>query len=81
MPYEVKITDIDTLETYKTKIEELKELKEILESYQEKTIELEVKEFRKKWYYMINFISGFIIGGLTGALLMALVIGGNRDDI
>ena len=48
MPYEVKITDIDTLETYKTKIEELKELKEILESYQEKTIELEVKEFRKK---------------------------------
>ena len=42
MPYEVKITDIDTLETYETKIEELKELKEILERYKEKTIELEV---------------------------------------
>ena len=42
MPYEVKIKDIDTLETYETKIEELKELREILERYKEKTIELEV---------------------------------------
>lgn len=42
MPYEVKITDIDTLETYETTIEELKELKEILERYKEKTIELDV---------------------------------------
>ena len=53
MSYEVKITDIYTLETYETKIEELKELKEILERYKEKTIELdvvntEVKRVRKK---------------------------------
>lgn len=29
----------------------------------------------------MNFIIGFMLGTLCGVLLMALVIGGTRDDI
>ena len=42
MPYDVRIKDIDTSEEYKTTIDELKELKDILDTYNNKTIELEV---------------------------------------
>ena len=42
MPYEVKIKDVDTSETYETTIEDLKELRELLKPYETKTIELDV---------------------------------------
>ena len=42
MPYEVKIKDVDTLETFKTTIEDLKELRELLKPYETKTIEVDV---------------------------------------
>ena len=29
---------------------------------------------------MINFISGLMIGGFIGGMLMALIIGGDSDD-
>ena len=42
MPYEVKIKDVDTSETFKKTIEELKELRELLKHYETKTIEIDV---------------------------------------
>ena len=42
MPYEIKIKDIDTSETFKTTIEDLKELRELLKPYETKTIEVDV---------------------------------------
>lgn len=42
MPYEVKIKDVDTSETYETTIEDLKELREILKPHETKTIEVEI---------------------------------------
>ena len=42
MPYEIKIKDIDTSETYETTIEDLKELRELLKPYETKTIEVDV---------------------------------------
>ena len=48
MPYEVKIKDVDTSETFKTTIEELKELRELLKPYETKTIELDVHKVKRK---------------------------------
>ena len=42
MPYEIKIKDIDTSETYETTIDDLKELRELLKLYEAKTIEVDV---------------------------------------
>ena len=42
MPYEIKIKDIDTSETYETIIDDLKELRELLKLYETKTIEVDV---------------------------------------
>ena len=42
MPYEIKIKDVDTSETYETTIEDLKELRELLKPYETKTIEVDV---------------------------------------
>ena len=42
MPYEIKIKDVDTSETFKTTIEDLKELRELLKPYETKTIEVDV---------------------------------------
>ena len=42
MPYEVKIKDVSTSETFKTTIEDLKELRELLKPYETKTIEIDV---------------------------------------
>ena len=47
MPYDIKITDIETSEILKTTIEELKELRKILKPYETKVIELEVKKIKK----------------------------------
>lgn len=47
MPYEIKITDIETSEILKATIEELKELREILKPYETKVIEVEVKKVKK----------------------------------
>ena len=42
MPYEIKIKDVDTSETYETTIDNLKELRELLKPYETKTIEVDV---------------------------------------
>ena len=42
MPYELKIKDVYTSETFKTTIEDLKELRELLKPYETKTIEVDV---------------------------------------
>ena len=42
MPYELKIKDVDTSETFKTTIDDLKELRELLKPYETKTIEVDV---------------------------------------
>ena len=42
MPYEVKIKDVDTSETFKTTIDDLKELRELLKKKKKKTIEVDV---------------------------------------
>ena len=42
MPYEIKIKDVDTSETYETTIDDLKELRELLKLYETKTIEVDV---------------------------------------
>ena len=42
MPYEIKIKDVDTSETFKTTIDDLKELRELLKPYETKTIEVDV---------------------------------------
>ena len=42
MPYEIKIKDVDTSETFKTTIEDLKELRKLLKFYETKTIEIDV---------------------------------------
>ena len=42
MPYEIKIKDVDTSETYETTIDDLKELRELLKLYKAKTIEVDV---------------------------------------
>ena len=42
MPYEIKIKDVDTSETYETTIDNLKELRELLKLYETKTIEVDV---------------------------------------
>ena len=42
MPYEIKIKDVYTSETFKTTIEDLKELRELLKPYETKTIEVDV---------------------------------------
>ena len=42
MPYEIKIKDIDTLETCETTIDDLKELRELLKPYETKRIEVDV---------------------------------------
>ena len=42
MPYEVKIKDVDTSETFKTTIDDLKELREVLKTYETKRIEVDV---------------------------------------
>ena len=42
MPYEIKIKDVDTSETYEATIEDLKELRELLKPYETKTIEVDV---------------------------------------
>ena len=42
MPYEIKIKDVDTSETYETTIDDLKELRELLKPYETKTIEVDV---------------------------------------
>ena len=42
MPYEIKIKDVDTSETFKTTIEDLKELRELLKPYETKRIEVDV---------------------------------------
>ena len=42
MPYEIKIKDIDTSETYETTIDDLKELRELLKPYETKRIEVDV---------------------------------------
>ena len=48
MPYEVKIKDVDTSETFKTTIEDLKELRELLKPYETKTIEVDLHKVKKK---------------------------------
>lgn len=48
MPYEVKIKDIETKETYKTIIKELKELRDILKPYETKTIEVDLHKVKRK---------------------------------
>ena len=48
MPYEVKIKDVDTSETFKTTIDDLKELRELLKPYETKTIELDVHKVKSK---------------------------------
>ena len=48
MPYEVKIKDVDTSETFKKTIEELKELRELLKPYETKTIEVDVHKVKSK---------------------------------
>ena len=48
MPYELKIKDVYTSETFKTTIEDLKELRELLKPYETKTIELEVHKVKSK---------------------------------
>ena len=48
MPYEIKIKDVDTSETWKTTIEDLKELRELLKPYETKTIELDVHKVKSK---------------------------------
>lgn len=48
MPYELKIKDVDTSETFKTTIEDLKELRELLKSYETKTIEVDLHKVKKK---------------------------------
>ena len=42
MPYEIKIKDVETSETFKTRIDDLKELREVLKTYETKTIEVDV---------------------------------------
>ena len=42
MPYEIKIKDVDTSETYETTIDDLKELREVLKTYETKRIEVDV---------------------------------------
>ena len=42
MPYEIKIKDVDTSETFKTTIDDLKELRELLKPYETKRIEVDV---------------------------------------
>ena len=42
MPYEIKIKDVDTSETYETTIDDLKELRKLLKPYEAKTIEVDV---------------------------------------
>ena len=42
MPYEVKIKDVDTLETCETTIDDLKELRGLLKPYETKTIEVDM---------------------------------------
>ena len=48
MPYELKIKDVDTSETFKTTIEDLKELRELLKPYETKTIEVDVHKVKSK---------------------------------
>ena len=48
MPYEIKIKDVDTSETFKTTIEDLKELRELLKPYETKTIEVDLHKLKKK---------------------------------
>lgn len=48
MPYEIKIKDVDTSETFKTTIEDLKELRELLKSYETKTIEVDLHKVKRK---------------------------------
>ena len=48
MPYEVKIKDVYTSETFKTTIEDLKELRELLKPYETKTIEVDLHKVKKK---------------------------------
>ena len=48
MPYEIKIKDIDTLETYEKTIDDLKELRELLKPYEAKTIEVDVHKVKSK---------------------------------
>ena len=48
MPYELKIKDVYTSETFKTTIEDLKELRELLKPYETKTIELDVHKVKSK---------------------------------
>ena len=42
MPYEIKIKDVDSSETYETTIDDLKELRKLLKPYETKTIEVDV---------------------------------------
>ena len=48
MPYEVKLKDVYTSETFKTTIEDLKELRELLKPYETKTIEVDVHKVKRK---------------------------------
>ena len=48
MPYEIKIKDVDTSETYETTIDDLKELRELLKPYETKTIEVDLHKVKKK---------------------------------
>ena len=48
MPYELKIKDVYTSETFKTTIEDLKELRELLKPYETKTIEVDVHKVKSK---------------------------------
>ena len=61
MPYEIKIKDVDTSETYETTIDDLKELRELLKPYETKTIEVDVintevhkvkSKIRRWWLWM-----------------------------
>ena len=48
MPYEIKIKDVDTSETYETTIDDLKELRELLKPYETKTIEVDLHKVKRK---------------------------------
>lgn len=48
MPYELKIKDVYTSETFKTTIEDLKELRELLKTYETKTIEVDLHKVKRK---------------------------------
>ena len=47
MPYDLKIRDVDTQETYETTLEELKELREILLKFENKNIEVDLINKKK----------------------------------